>query len=214
MQSITTYKNLALATLKGKWEDAVIPTLIYIAIAMVISGCMSLPFALNGIDNNVTSIASILLLPLQWGFYTYFLNLKRSKYALKDIFDGYTSGNFVRTLLTLLLYSLIILIGTVLLIVPGIIFALKYSQVYFLMKDEPELKYMEALRKSGEMMKGHKMQLFLLCLSFIAWIILAFLTFGIGFLWLEPYMFVTFAHYYEDLKAEQVSKTDYLSLSE
>ena len=205
MQSISTYKNLALATLKGKWEDAVITTLIYIAIAIVISGCMALPLALNGINNNVVSLASLLLLPLQWGFYTYFLNLKRDKYELKDIFDGYTSGNFVRTLLTLLLYSLIILIGTVLLIIPGFIFALKYSQVYFVMKDDPELKYMEALRKSGELMKGHKMKLFWLCLSFIGWIILAMFTFGIGFLWLEPYMFVTFAHFYEDLKAEHAT---------
>jgi uncharacterized membrane protein len=53
-----------------------------------------------------------------------------------------------------------------------------------------------------EMMKGHKMELFMLWLSFLGWIILAMLTCGFGFLFLEPYMYTTLAHYYEDLKAE------------
>ncbi|MDO5447075.1 MAG: DUF975 family protein [Prevotellaceae bacterium] len=211
MQSISTYKNLALASLKGKWEDPVITTLVYAAIVMVLGQAMTLPFALMGTDNGAVSIVSLLLLPLQWGFYVYFLNFKRGQYALKNIFDGYTSQNFVRTLLTLILYTIIILIGLILLIVPGIILMLMYSQTYFLMKDEPELKNMAALRKSADMMKGHKMQLFKLCFSFIGWIILALCTFGIGFLWLEPYMFTTLAHYYEDLKAEYAARDNYVT---
>ena len=52
------------------------------------------------------------------------------------------------------------------------------------------------------MMDGHKMELFLLELSFIGWIILGVITFGIGMLLVEPYMVTTIAHYYEDLKKE------------
>jgi uncharacterized membrane protein len=52
-------------------------------------------------------------------------------------------------------------------------------------------------------MKGHKAKLFWLNLSFIGWIILAILTFGIGLLLLLPYFNTTLAYFYEDLKAEQ-----------
>ncbi|KUH45897.1 hypothetical protein M2E15_3170 [Bacillus mycoides] len=44
-------------------------------------------------------------------------------------------------------------------------------------------------------MKGHKLDLFLLWLSFIGWAILAILTLGIGFLWLSPYVGTTTAHF-------------------
>ena len=39
--------------------------------------------------------------------------------------------------------------------------------------------------------------------SFIGWIILGLITFGIGFFLIAPYIETTFAHYYEDLKKEQ-----------
>jgi uncharacterized membrane protein len=52
------------------------------------------------------------------------------------------------------------------------------------------------------MMKGHKMDLFLLWLSFIGWMLLSLLSVGLGFLLLMPYMQTTFAHFYEDLKEE------------
>ena len=207
MEKISVYKNRALATLKGKWEDVVITTLVYIAIVLVLSQSLTLPFALNGIDNGISGIVSILLLPFGWGFMVYFLNFVRGKYQLKDIFDGYTKNYFVRTMLTILLQSIIVCIGTILLIVPGFIAFCMFSQVQFIMKDDESIGYWKALRKSMDMMKGHKMQYFLLYLSFIGWVLLAMLTLGIGLLWLIPYMYTTFAHYYEDLKAEYEAKS-------
>ena len=49
------------------------------------------------------------------------------------------------------------------------------------------------------MMRGHKMQYFLLILSFIGWALLATLTAGIGYLWLTPYMTVSRAAFYRSL---------------
>lgn len=46
------------------------------------------------------------------------------------------------------------------------------------------------------------MKLFLLDLSFIGWALLTILTFGIGVLFLEPYVSASRAAFYEDLKAE------------
>jgi uncharacterized membrane protein len=50
------------------------------------------------------------------------------------------------------------------------------------------------------MMNGHKARLFLLYLSFIGWAILACIPFGIGFFWLTPYVSLSVANFYEDLK--------------
>jgi uncharacterized membrane protein len=52
------------------------------------------------------------------------------------------------------------------------------------------------------MTKDHLFDIFWLGLSFIGWILLGVLTLFIGYLWLEPYMYTTFAAFYCDLKAE------------
>jgi len=49
-------------------------------------------------------------------------------------------------------------------------------------------------------MDGHKEKLFYLCLRFFLLAILCLLTLGIGFLWLVPYVHVTMAKFYEDVK--------------
>jgi uncharacterized membrane protein len=70
------------------------------------------------------------------------------------------------------------------------------------LKDNPELKFNAAIERSMAMMEGHKMQYFLLMLSFIGWVILAILTFGLLTLWVNPYTCATNAHFYEYVKEE------------
>ena len=84
--------------------------------------------------------------------------------------------------------------------VPGIILALCYSQVPFVLKDHPELSAVQAMKKSREMMRGHKFDYFWLSLSFLGWILLACLTLGLALIWLLPYMVQTLAVFYEDVK--------------
>jgi uncharacterized membrane protein len=62
---------------------------------------------------------------------------------------------------------------------------------------------MEALNASRKMMNGHKARLFGLNLSFIGWCLLCILTLGIGYLWLGPYVSLSVANFYEDLKQSQ-----------
>ena len=72
-----------------------------------------------------------------------------------------------------------------------------------LAKIHEQIGAVDALKKSWSMMKDHKAEMFWLGLSFIGWMILSMFTLGIGFLFLAPYMYTTFAHFYEDLKAEE-----------
>jgi len=92
-----------------------------------------------------------------------------------------------------------IMIGFVLLIVPGIILSFGLSQTMYIMAEEPEIGPVDALKKSWEMMKGYKMEYFLLMIRFIPWAILCVFTLFIGFLWLGPYVQVTAAKFYDEI---------------
>lgn len=72
----------------------------------------------------------------------------------------------------------------------------------YIVFDHPELGCMDTVRRSWFMMKGHKMKLFLLHLSFIGWDILSLITFCILQLWITPYKLTATAEFYLQIKAE------------
>ncbi len=99
-----------------------------------------------------------------------------------------------------LLTGVLVGIGYIFLIVPGIILSYSYSMATFIMADNPYLTTTEVLRESRMLMKGNKLKLFCLHLSFIGYILLCILTLGIGFIWLTPYMNATYAAFYRKIK--------------
>ena len=99
-----------------------------------------------------------------------------------------------------LLTGVLVGIGYIFLIVPGIILSYSYSMATFIMADNPYLTTTEVLRESRMLMKGNKLRLFCLHLSFIGYILLCILTLGIGFIWLTPYMNATYAAFYRQIK--------------
>ncbi|MGI6777112.1 MAG: DUF975 family protein [Acetivibrionales bacterium] len=176
--------------LKGKWGKAVLVALLYMVIVGVIGGIIPIVGGL---------IVLFITGPLLLGVVGFFLRIKRGEEAtVENLFDGFKC--FVPSMVLYLLTYLFILLWSLLLIIPGIIASLRYSQAFFIMKDNPEIKAMDAIKQSKEMMEGNKSKLFLLWLSFIGWAILAAIPFGIGFLWLIPYIKTTMANFYEDLK--------------
>ena len=88
-------------------------------------------------------------------------------------------------------------------IIPGIIKAYAYAMTYYISYDNPELSAEECINRSMKMMYGHKLDLFLLDLSFIGWILLSILTLGVGMLWVTPYMYTSRAKFYEELKMQE-----------
>ena len=94
------------------------------------------------------------------------------------------------------------ILWSLLLVIPGIIKSYSYAMTSFILKDEPEMKNNAAIEKSMAMMEGNKMKLFMLDLSFIGWAILCIFTLGIGLLFLQPYVAISRAAFYEDLKTE------------
>jgi uncharacterized membrane protein len=201
MKTISEYKDMALQSLEGKWGKAAIATLIVFIILELFGSSPS--FFMDPIPSMVLQgVLSVLLLPLAWGYITFFLRIIRDENLdYGHLFDGF--NQYFRIFLAELLKGIYILLWALLLIIPGLIKEYSYAMTEFILKDNPEMSGEEAICESMRLMQGHKMQLFLLDLSMIGWLILSFLTLGIGLLFLLPYNYTAHAHFYEDLKAKQ-----------
>jgi uncharacterized membrane protein len=79
-----------------------------------------------------------------------------------------------------------------------------YSMVEFILTDNPHIGYDRALKLSIAMTYGHKWNIFVLCLSFIGWYLLAILTLYIGLIFLTPYIQATLTELYVRLRDEAI----------
>lgn len=113
------------------------------------------------------------------GLAMFVLNFIRAgKVSLELLFSGFEK--FIKAFLINFIMSIIIFVGLVLFIIPGIIFGLMYSQAYYILADNPELGAIECLRRSRIMMIDNKGYLFGLRLSFIGWALLAAIPLFLG----------------------------------
>lgn len=106
---------------------------------------------------------------------------------------------FWRFLLAHLLMNLFTFLWSLLFFIPGIIAGYSYTQTIHIMLDDPDISPLDAIAASKRLMRGHKMEYFILELSFLGWAYLSVFTFGLLGIWLNPYMQVTFANYYNAL---------------
>lgn len=185
-ESIPTSSQLmemAKKDLEGKWGQAAGVTFIWALI----------PTAINAIT---MCGGSALQFPLNTGLSQYCLKLiQKEETKMGNLFER-MGFNVV---LAGAVYTIGIILACILLIVPGIILSLMWGMASFIAAERPELKAMEILSKSSQMMQGHKMRLFNLLCSFWAWILLVIVTFGIAGLWVIPYMWTSIAHFYRTL---------------
>jgi len=151
------------------------------------------------------SLAGSLVVTPAFGLATlkiYLGMIQGEKPRVGDLFSQF--GNFWAAFKVTFLVSLFTFLWSLLLIIPGIIKAFSYSQAMYILAEDPEMGALEAISRSKEMMKGYKLDLFGLNLSFIGWILLGILTLGIGFIWIIPYMSAAQANFYDQIKEEAV----------
>lgn len=186
--------QMARESLKGKWGLAIGTFVVYMLIAV---GIQIIPIA--------GPIASLIISgPLTLGLAVFSLSISRNQEAkLEQIFQGFNYfGNLLSTYLLMILF---ILLWTLLLIIPGIIAAISYSMTFYILAEDNSIGAMDAIDKSKKMMDGYKWKYFCLLLRFTAWALLCILTLGIGFLWLMPYLQVSMAKFYDDVKANSLT---------
>ena len=119
------------------------------------------------------------------------------------VIEGF-KRSFVNSFLAVLLTGIFTFLWSLLFIIPGIIKSLAYAMTPYIIAENPEIDAMKAIDMSQEMMKGHKMELFFLHLSFIGWYILGMITFGVGMFFILPYVQTAVANFYVELRGKKV----------
>ena len=98
-------------------------------------------------------------------------------------------------------FSIFGIIGFILYVVAIVWLVVKgllYSLTSYILFDNPDMDSKEIVEKSENLMTGNRCSYIWLGLTFIGWAILAVCTFGIGYLWLLPYIQVAMVCFYED----------------
>jgi integral membrane protein len=193
-------KNYAKEKLSGNLGS--IWKILIIALGISLASTCVLSILFNKMDADfLDSLLGILMMPLGIGTTAFFISLiENENFEAKDLFKYY--HDFVKVIGVTILMGLIVMLGYICFIIPGIILTLSYSLVPIILIKKPELGIVETLKYSREKMQGHKLDTFVLGLSFIGWAILGTLTFGILYIWLYPYMQLTFIKFYLNVLGE------------
>lgn len=216
MKTNSEYRAQARQALEGRWNEAAIVSLVLFVVIGLASGLSVASSHMSGFISSFSSICGSLISllvvnPLSVGFSAMILMFLRGAGELTiDAMLEPARTNYRNIFVTMLIMGVIVAVACIgtffLLCIPGLILGIAYAMVPYLLKDYPELEWREVLRTSREMMNGHKWDFFCLQLSFVGWALLAILTCGIGFLWLQPYMTAAEAAFYNDLKAETITE--------
>lgn len=224
------WKDAVLMNLIPTLIGIALAAIIIIPLVTIIGGIALLnPDAVDNVANNIQSgngdiswtaqlgnqgsgiisglITTLFVSGMSWTFLDIYRGKRVDINPLNDVFRAFKSPFLVGVLCIYLLSTIFIGLWSLLLIIPGIVKSYSYSQANFIYYDILEGTgqkpgYLECITSSRRLMDGFKGQLFWLDLSFIGWHILALLTCGIGYLWLNPYIYATKAAFYNNLPNE------------
>jgi len=235
MMSINSkLRENARVQLEGKWGKPILFGFLYLVISALPALFVLIGSNHQNIASALQLIVSVLITgSLMVGAIMYSLRFKRGEEPeVSVLFEGFK--HFGATLGLYLWYVLWILLWTLLLIIPGIVKSISYSMCFYVMADNPKIGIKNALNISKKITKGYKGKIFVLYLSFVGWSILAILPLFIGYLWsilamstlfigylwsilvmlplligyvwLIPYMQISLANLFDELKNESIEK--------
>lgn len=152
------------------------------------------------------TFASILTLlvstVLQAGKSIYHLGIRQGReMPYSTLFDAFSLAG--RVIVLSILEGIFITLWSFLFFIPGIIAAYRYRFALYNMLENPQLSPLEAISMSKAQTYGFKMDLFVLDLSFLGWILLNGLTFGVLTIWVAPYMAQSDVGFFQAIKAQK-----------
>lgn len=217
-----TERRIIIKQISKQQLNSNMPTLI--AANLIVSIVSSLPGIIQGYVINsytVSVIVSILTLligiPLTIGLMMMNLNcINEREIKVVDLLKGFDKLYQVYgvTLLQILIIAIfttplilipvtmlkdsqqIVLMVTSIMGIANVVFAILFSQVEYIVADKKNVSLIEAIRKSIYLMKGNLIEFIIFELSFIGWIFLVGITFGIATVWVAPYMNLCYANFY------------------
>ncbi|PEL11101.1 DUF975 family protein [Bacillus sp. AFS017336] len=224
---ISAIKRTAKSRLAGNWGKAILFLVVFVIIEGLLHTVLTGPVNQHytgtifpsadeqklipaGAQTIIEIISGFVNTLLGYGLIVYFLKIIRDEEkSISDLFYFFKSGHqFIRAILVGFLVVVFTCLWSILLIIPGIIKALAYSQVGYILKDYPDMKPLDAITLSRKMMHGYKWKFFLLGLSFIGWLILIIITIGLASFYVAPYFYATQAQFYQEVKEAYEAKEE------
>lgn len=135
--------------------------------------------------------------------------------AAGDSFSGF--DDFWSAFKVTFLTGLYTFLWSLLFIIPGIIKSFSYSMAMYILAENKGKSARECIEESKKMTDGHKMDLFVLGLSFLGWSFLFVISLGIAGIWVIPYINATYtnAYYYlKSLVAPEIAPVEEAPVSE
>jgi len=130
------------------------------------------------------------------GYSAFLLSQARNQnISIKQLFGQFSKIKAVAV--SYLAAMICVAFGFLFFIIPGIILFLNFSQIPFILIDNPEISGIDALKLSKKKMKGHRWEYVCLNLRFVGWDLLVGLTFGIAAIYVAPYYHSSLALFYE-----------------
>lgn len=186
-------KSQAKQQIKGKIGILFVITLIIALISGIASFVLSfIPF--GGL------VSAIIITPaFTLSLIRVYLNVASGiKPTAGDAFCGY--DDFWSAFKVTFLSGFFTFLWSLLFVIPGIVKSYAYSMSIYVLAENKGKPALECINESKAMTNGHKMDLFVLGLSFIGWILLSCITFGVAYIWVLPYIQTTYTNAYNSLK--------------
>lgn len=101
-----------------------------------------------------------------------------------------------------IIYIVLVAVAGIVSLVLFVVIQLHFALLYFVLLEHSEMGLGDAIRVSLGLMKGHKVRLFQLYISFVGFDLLAVLSLGIGFVWVVPYQMQVTTNFYLDVIGE------------
>ena len=181
-------------------------TLTVTVLPSLLQYALQLPFKSDDPDNYNplmmvgTLVSSFVSIYLTIGVIKIYLQLiDNKKIQYQDLFNV-QADEYIHYLLASIVYGLIVVLGIIALIIPGIYFGLKYQYYSYLIIDK-HLSVMDSVKESGNITKGHITQLFLFSLVIILLSFLGLLALLVGIFVVSPIVGIAQASVYRKLAA-------------
>lgn len=152
-------------------------------------------------------VSLFIMQPLTVGMTRWYVRAREGSIIKSNLcFSPFKKGSYFPTVWSMFYYQFFLGLWFMLFYVPGLIKSYSYSMIPYILADNPNIGARRALKLSNEITRGHKLDMFVLDLSFAGWMLLGFLACCIGVYGVVPYYYATKAELYDTLKKVGVNK--------
>lgn len=214
------YKRIAKRQLQGRWATPVLATLSVMAVILIVNapqivesikesaddGTQGISYGFNfGYGFSTENLIGLALIGISGILNLAYTKLFVDMWKTRDPvpFSAFTSAfsHWLKGVLSMFWMYLWVFLWSLLFFIPGIVKAYAYSQMFFIIAENPKIGVRKSMRLSLEITRGYKGDLFVMDMSFLGWIILSSLTGGLLLLYVMPYMQMAKTNAYKMLKS-------------